>query len=196
MNAAHQVEHFQTRKEGDMRKRYAAIHDFFVSDYTMESLAWKTVIDVGCGPHGGVFMYRVWPRMIGIDPLWKEYARSGVIPPPYAMERVTGTFTDLGTDVKADAVFCTDALSYIPRPELFFMEVRRIMKPGGLLFIHCNLRGVKQLNEDHPHLHTALTFDEAIEMNFSRVKRQVLREDPFSGKAFMTYLATARNGKA
>ena len=34
----------------------------------------ESVIDVGCGPVGGIFSVMKFPVMVGIDPYWEEYS--------------------------------------------------------------------------------------------------------------------------
>ncbi len=89
----------------------------------------ETLLDLGCGPRPYYSIYRPYfEKTIGADlaesPFPKKdidiYCQVTEVPLP---------------DNSIDTILCTEVLHDIPEPDAFFSEVKRLLKPGGCLFL-------------------------------------------------------------
>jgi SAM-dependent methyltransferase len=112
------------------------------------SLAGKVVLDFGSGPLGGVLSVLGPAGVAGhaVDVLAGEYNDLRASPVP--IEPVVDYRTALADD-SCDVCFCTNALDHDPRPERVVGEIARLLKPGGLLYLHVHRRREDQLNKAH-----------------------------------------------
>lgn len=103
----------------------------------------KNILELGCGPGKYVgLLANVGFSMVGVDPLsfptWAELQKKEnvkLISDVYAEQ----LYFD---DDSFDAVVCLSALLYFENPKAGLLEMRRVLKPGGLLI----LRTVNRLN--------------------------------------------------
>jgi SAM-dependent methyltransferase len=89
------------------------------------------VLDVGCGPHGGLVLFRDCERY-GIDHLVAAYKGLG-----YPLERHGVTYVDCKAertpfaDAFFDVVTCVNALDHVDDLEAVIREIARVLKPRG-----------------------------------------------------------------
>jgi SAM-dependent methyltransferase len=113
--------------------------------------AGQSVVEIGAGPYPAVATAPAWRRAVAVDPLAKGYAREGLLPP--ACNRIT--YIDAaGEDVPlasgfADLVIIENALDHVTDPEAVLMEIRRLLRPEGLLWLLVDL----STYSDHMHPH-------------------------------------------
>lgn len=100
----------------------------------------RTVVDLGCGRGGPGMVVAQWTgaRLIGID--WsivavssasRAAARVGTEPQPLYL--VADMRAMPFADASIEALISIDVLQLIPDRDLVFQEVRRVLRPGGVL---------------------------------------------------------------
>lgn len=110
----------------------------------------KIVADVGCGPFGGLSSKIKCSKYIAVDVLANDYKKMG----KSSVAIVKGDLRknlpiENGT---CDYVICTNAIDHVPDVKHSMKELSRILKVGGILFLHVHLRTYKQLNKAHIHV--------------------------------------------
>ncbi|MGN0986092.1 MAG: class I SAM-dependent methyltransferase [Candidatus Enterenecus sp.] len=103
----------------------------------------KTVLDVGCGAAGKTMYYASLgaASIVGMDIVehYREEAEALARELGYAdrFRFVAGDAADTGfPDCTFDTVIMNDAMEHVSRPDLVLAEVRRILKPGGRLYVN------------------------------------------------------------
>ncbi len=98
----------------------------------------EDVLDVGCGPVGIAYFLEA-ARRVGLDPLADTYERwNGMWGKP--IELVQGPAEDMPfPSATFDTVFCINVLDHTREPSRVIEELRRVLKPGGLLVLHADL---------------------------------------------------------
>ncbi len=110
----------------------------------------KIVVDVGSGPKGGILPTLKCKEKIAIDSLFSKYeflgwvySKQDFIPIISAAEKIP-----LLNDY-ADIVFCMNALDHMKNPSIAFIEMSRILKHNGRLFLSVNLRKEEDRSKCH-----------------------------------------------
>lgn len=104
-------------------------------------LSEKVVGDFGCGPRGSLTWAKPAAQRIGIDVLAQEYIRN--FPSEYLKHKtiyVTSTESAIPLpDGVLDILFTVNALDHVANLPTICAELRRIVKPGGLIIGSFNL---------------------------------------------------------
>jgi len=132
------------RKGTHIYEQYAKA--FKMEDYDFND---KVVGDIGCGPFGGVFYNNIDSNIIPIDVLANEYNEMGHC----NKEIIMGDLYE-GLPFKDDHfdyIICTNAIDHITEVKTGFDEIFRVVKQGGVAFIHVHLRNEDQLGKAHIH---------------------------------------------
>lgn len=110
---------------------------------TDEMFRGKVVLDVGCGAGGKTMYYASLgvERVVGMDILEKYRDESEALARelgfPDRFEFVCGDAAHTGfSDGTFDTVIMNDAMEHVDRPDLVLAEARRILKPGGRLYVN------------------------------------------------------------
>lgn len=110
---------------------------------TDEMFRGKTVLDVGCGAGGKTMYYASLgvKRVVGMDILEKYRAEAEDLARELGFEGVfefvCGDAARTGfPDGAFDTVIMNDAMEHVDRPDLVLAEVRRILRPGGRLYVN------------------------------------------------------------
>lgn len=117
---------------------------FYRERYTTDEMFRdKVVLDVGCGAAGKTMYYASLgaAKVVGMDilPKYREEAEKLARELGYAdrFEFVAGDAANTGfPDNSFDTVIMNDAMEHVARPDLVLAEVRRILKPGGRLYVN------------------------------------------------------------
>lgn len=112
-------------------------------DSIEEMFADKMVLDVGCGAGGKTMYYASQgvQHIVGMDIVshYKEEAEQLAQQLGYA-DRFTFVVGDAAhtefPDNHFDTIIMNDAMEHVDRPDLVLAEVRRILKPGGRLYVN------------------------------------------------------------
>jgi SAM-dependent methyltransferase len=136
-------------------------------------LADKTVVTVGCGCTGDL---TTWPAAvkIAVDPLLYAYQKLGML-----IEDAPGTvstvYLSLGIedlpllDDCADVVVCRNALDHVPVPATMLDQIRRILRPGGVVHLSVDIGGSP--TPDEPTVFTIESVTELVGASFAIVSQ-------------------------
>lgn len=111
----------------------------------------QSVVEIGAGPYPAVAAAPRWRRAVAIDPLARSYAEEGLL--PAAANHVTylespGEHIPLPGGF-ADLVIIENALDHVSDPALVLLEIRRLLREEGLLWLLVDLSNYS----DHMHPH-------------------------------------------
>jgi SAM-dependent methyltransferase len=105
------------------------------------------VLEVGCGPGGPIALMDASGR-VGLDPLLPfglgaELSQDGVM-------YVNGVAEALPLRAgSVDAVVCVNVLDHLPSPEVAISEFARVLRPGGKLFLSCDVDPPRRTTVDY-----------------------------------------------
>ena len=124
----------------------------------------KTVVDVGCGTRGILPIISA-RRRIGVDPTIEEVKNQfrfyeGA---EYISEKIEDCTLP---DNIADIITCNNTLNHVENPELALAQMRRILKPGGLLLLEVF---IEPRNIAHTYEFTDYTLHRLVEGFFKPV---------------------------
>jgi SAM-dependent methyltransferase len=112
----------------------------------------RSVVEIGAGPYPSVAAARQgWKRCVAVDPLARKYVEEGLL--PAACDSVTyiespGEHVPLPGEF-ADLVIIENCLDHVTDPAAVMGEIRRLLKPGGLLWLCVDLSN--HTDYMHPH---------------------------------------------
>ena len=117
---------------------------FYRERYTTEEMfRGKTVLDVGCGAAGNTMYYASQgvEKIVGMDIVahYKDEAEALARELGFAdkFEFVVGDAAQTGFPENTfDTIIMNDAMEHVDRPDLVLAEVRRVLKPGGRLYVN------------------------------------------------------------
>lgn len=111
----------------------------------------QSAIEIGPGPYPALAAAARWQRAVAVDPIARGYAEEKLI--PEAARHVTfieapGEKVPLPSG-GADLVIIENALDHVSDPGAVLAEIRRLLRPGGLLWVLVDL----STYSDHMHPH-------------------------------------------
>ena len=117
---------------------------FYRERYTTEEMfRGKTVLDVGCGAAGKTMYYASQgvEKIVGMDIVahYKDEAEALARELGFAdkFEFVVGDAAQTGFPENTfDTIIMNDAMEHVDRPDLVLAVVRRVLKPGGRLYVN------------------------------------------------------------
>ena len=120
----------------------------------------RTVVEVGCGPLGGIFHLPLGGRKIGLDPLAGQFTvQKGDFALPGENDvfvlRAVGEHLPLH-DGCADIAICYNVIDHVMHPEAVLDEILRILRPNGPLYLMAHTFPAPLcpfLGFDKPHPH-------------------------------------------
>ena len=117
---------------------------FYRERYSLQEMfQGKQVLDVGCGAGGKTMYYAAQgvEHIVGMDivPHYQQQAQALAQELGFA-DRFTFVVGDAAhtdfPDNHFDTIVMNDAMEHVDRPDLVLAEVRRILKPGGRLYVN------------------------------------------------------------
>lgn len=154
------------RSEELMRVCREITHPRYKQDLYLEadSLKGKRVLDLGCGPHGGLIGFKDCDRY-GVDHLIDEYVGIGYPLAEHQIKYYQAKSESLPfPDRFFDVVVCVNALDHVDSLQKTIKEISRVLKGGGIF------RG--QIN-----FHSRPTVTEPITLNHKALIALLLRHD-------------------
>ncbi|HRQ72393.1 MAG TPA: class I SAM-dependent methyltransferase [Phycisphaerales bacterium] len=138
------------------RDRIVELGRFVGATGEHELRAWcarQSVLEIGPGPYPAVAAAR-WRRAIAVDPLADGYVREGLLPKRAHCDEVVFVAAP-GESVPvpggiADLVIAENCLDHVTDPACVILECRRVLRPGGLLWLLVDLMDYS----DHMHPHS------------------------------------------
>ncbi len=114
----------------------------------------RSVIEIGAGPYPSIARTRKgWKRAVAVDPLARGYVEEGLLPTSPICDDVVyieapGEQIPLPNGF-ADLVIIENCLDHVTDPAGVVNEIRRLLKPGGLLWLFVDFSD----HADHMHPH-------------------------------------------
>ncbi|HYE02324.1 MAG TPA: methyltransferase domain-containing protein [Phycisphaerales bacterium] len=111
----------------------------------------RTAVEIGAGPFPSIAL-APWRRAIAIDPLADGYTTEGLLPP----ECDSVTYIAAAGEViplparTADLVVIENCLDHADRPRDVLLEARRLLRPGGLLWLLVDLMAYRDKLHPNP----------------------------------------------
>jgi SAM-dependent methyltransferase len=150
------------------------------------SLRDKVVADFGCGPLGGMLSVLDVQQGYPIDILADEYNEWGKS--KFKIYKFDGKCTNLQPGI-VDVFFCCNAIDHTWYPKHIIREIQRVLKKGGLLFLHVHLREKEALNVPHPISWTENFFENIFSDSFRVEWRRVEDSDEVNNGILQTLYA-------
>jgi SAM-dependent methyltransferase len=141
-------------------------------EFARPSCVGKVVLDAGCGVgYGTAFLAERARRVVGVD-LSEEaisYARSRYGAPN--VDFVVGDLLRLERPDDAFDVVCAfETIEHLPDQEAFLDEARRVLRPGGALFLSTPPAGAAAPNPFHEHELSADELERLLRSRFAHVE--------------------------
>ena len=169
--------------------------DFFRDELDQQG---KVVVDVGCGPTGGILKFMTARLKIGIEPLANRFLEKGfenIASPDILFLNSYGEQIPL-VNGYADVVCCMHSLGHVQKPKKVLAEVNRILKEGGEVFVLEIMRSPQQLTIDHP---IALQFEDFIqwfeENHYGEIRTDMTKTLEENGQTFPLFYGIFRKEK-
>jgi SAM-dependent methyltransferase len=133
----------------------------------------RTVVTVGCGCTGDL---TTWPAAvkIAVDPLLYAYQKLGMLIQD-APGTVSTVYLSLGIeelpllDDCADVVLCRNALDHVADPVAMLLQIRRILRPAGIVYLSVDIGGTP--TPDEPTVFTIDSLTALVAESFAIVSR-------------------------
>ena len=142
-------EWYSQRMFKDQINAWNPILEFFKSELDQQG---KIVVEIGCGPTGGILKFMKAQLLIGIEPLSNQFLQKGfenIVNPKILFLNSFGEDIPLVNGF-ADMVCCIHSLGHVQKPKIVLKEADRILKEGGKLLLLEILREPTQITEEHP----------------------------------------------
>ncbi len=186
---------FQKRWAREFKQNPAAVLEYWKTyrafDQILARLAIREsdrVLDVGCGVSS--VLHFLPGQRYGIDPLADEYRRLYDYPPELRIQKGEGEAIPF-PDEHFRAVFCSNVLDHVERPEHTLAEIERVLEPSGhfVLTVEVFAAHVSR-DRAHPHALTRAVVDQLLS---GRFLIEFEHEAPWVG--LRNYHHGAREGK-
>jgi SAM-dependent methyltransferase len=155
----------------------------------------RAVADIGCGPWGGVFFARKWPRMYAVDPSWTMYEQAGLVRLSSKIVKVVEDYAQTFILPEfVEVAFSVNAVNHSGDLQLSIANTLKNLEPDGLFFLHVNLRSPDNIEPGHP---MPLDENDVQQMlqNFDVLSYEISPGDPMRPHAEFkkTLIATIKN---
>ena len=105
-----------------------------------------TIMDIGCGPRGSLEWADNSKRRIGLDPLADKYVK--MEGRHHKMEYIQSGAEDMPFETDSfDIVTSLNSLDHVDNLEECIQEIKRIVAPGGLFLMICDIHSYPTLAE-------------------------------------------------
>jgi len=136
------------------RDRMAELGRFLGFSGDAELHAWtrsKTAVELGPGPFPSICVVP-WRRAVAVDPIADGYVAEGLLPAEaesVVFLAATGERVPLPGGV-ADVVVIENALDHVDNPRVVLQEIRRLLRPDGLLWLLVDLMNYRDAMHPNP----------------------------------------------
>ena len=149
------------------------------------------VLEIGTGPYWGLLQFmrfvdlypgriceRRWcpERLVAVDPLLDVFGLAGILEDRGGIFAVSQPFESFDTGWQFDAIITTNALDHGEMGFYLLPKIWRLLKPGGKLFLHVQLRPQSELNLIHDHALTRAQLDK--HLGYTTLVEEWVREYP------------------
>jgi len=140
---------YSERMFKDQINEWSHLLDFFKNDLNQ---AGKVIVEIGCGPTGGMLKFMKGRLKIGVEPLANRFLEKGfdnIIGPEILYLNSFGEGIPLVNGF-ADVVCCIHSIGHVQNPISILNETDRVLKDSGRLMILEILRSSEDVTKDHP----------------------------------------------
>ena len=159
-----------------MKVCYEITYPRYKKDLCLEedSFKGKKVLDLGCGPHGGLIGFKNCEKY-GVDHLIEKYKKIGYPLDKHGIKYYQAKSEKLPfPDAYFDVVLCVNALDHVDSLKKTIEELSRVLKKGG--------KFISQINfHDKPRI------TEPIVLNHKKLIYELLRNDLILVKRIFQY---------
>lgn len=143
---------------------------FHLDKYLLYLKAWgcgvtdpvDSILEIGIGPYSGFLPLMVARRKVGLDPCISRYRNAGVFRECPGVGYVDSHLEEFETAEKFERIVTADVLDHGALGFHCIPGIVAMLKPGGKLYIHVQLRTPHYLNSIHDHCLTLDQLDEAL----------------------------------
>lgn len=144
---------FENVYGGWQRDRIKELGDFLGLDGFEGARGWakdRSAVEIGAGPYPSIATVQ-WKRAVAVDPLADGYTAEGLLPKDCHCDQVT-YLACAGENIPlpsgfADLVVLENCLDHVDDPPAVVRECRRLLAPGGLMWLLVDLMEYR----DHMH---------------------------------------------
>lgn len=190
MNAKEKYEFSYWKRKGIKKgtRRYRSTLKYFFSN-GYDHINNKVIADVGCGPFVGVLpFFNKSNTLLAVDPLASKYKK--------LVNQKIKIIQGFGENLKiksnfCDMVFCINAIDHSNDPKKFALELCRVLKSGGRLFIHLHIKH-PTLKRDigHPFAISEAEVRSGLFKKLTVEDIKVMDYDPIDNKKRVTLIGT------
>jgi len=126
--------------------------EFYTKPFGLNTIdfANKKVLDIGCGPRGSLEWVPSSTVAVGLDPLAKEYLSLNSGTKNLQMDLIEGYCEAIPfEDNSFDIVTSFNSIDHVEDIQQSANEIQRVLKPGGLLLLICDVNRKATLTEPH-----------------------------------------------
>lgn len=159
-------------REVDLRNRYVAA--FGGQEFLARmSGPGKAVLEIGTGPWWGLLPLLGAGKRIAVDPLIDAFDAAALLAEREDIQYYSERFEWWDSNDLFDAVISTNALDHGEMGFYLLPKMAKLLKPGGRIYLHVQMRPPELLNLIHDH---ALTLDQLDKHLSYTALREVSRE--------------------
>lgn len=160
------------------RDRLDELADWIGADDVGNWCAARTAVELGPGPYPMICVAQ-WRRAIAVDPLADGYVAEDLLPSNAHVDEVVwvaapGEHTPLPAG-HADLVVIENCLDHVSDPARVIAEIRRLLRPGGLVWLLVDL--MTYTDAQHPHAFSEEKLRSLLAANGFEVVRDRVRDD-------------------
>jgi len=171
-------------------KRFPKIEKIF----ELEKCNFKelSVVDIGCGPYGGIFYKYDAKEMWVIDPLINTYKEQNLWKNKKDLNEVALLVEDVNFHNKFDCVIAINSIDHGYNIWKAIDSINNMLKKDGIVkfLVHCRTKS--QLNKGHRQSYSEEDLIEYLNKYFDTSSLNVSNTDPIDGKGYTTVYGELR----
>lgn len=138
----------------------------------------SSILEIGTGPHWGTLPYLPARRRVAIDPLIDTFHAAGILTERGDIQYYSDAFEAWETNEQFDVIITTNAIDHGEMGFFCLLKMWRMLKPGGMIYLHVHLRPADLLNLLHDHSLTMEQFDKHLSYtDLEERERHILPND-------------------
>ncbi len=142
----------------------------------------SSVLEIGTGPHWGVLpLLEEAGRKVGVDPLYVEYWKLGILDAWGDIIRIEEPFELWDTTETFDVIVSANSLDHGDMGFHLLPKISRLLNPGGKFYLHVHLRPAALLNLIHDHALTVEQLDRNLSFTNLIPERRTMLECDVNG---------------